>query len=193
MALARQSLPQQKSTRNPDMNAVWGRAEVYRPILVGPPGHFWQIQILALAQGCWQPVSNVTAGPGAAALVPCSHCLGEELYLLRHSLTTNGGLDWLMLRGPIPGTVVVWSWNQVARVPCSVAEKQQKAKETPEGPPPHPQSSQCPGLAETHQGGRGGRRATLSGLELEFWRSCLKGNETGFWGSPLPCGGGSFF
>lgn len=39
-----------------------------------------------------------------------------------------------MLRGPIPGTVVVWSWNQVVRVPCSVAEKQQKAKETPRRP-----------------------------------------------------------
>lgn len=70
MALARQSLPQQKDTRNPDMNAVWGWAEMYRPILVGPPGHFWQIQILALAQGCWQSVSNVMAGPGAATPVP---------------------------------------------------------------------------------------------------------------------------
>lgn len=134
MALAGHSLPQRKGTSSPDMDAVWGRAEMYRPTLVGPPGHFWQFQILALAQGCWQPVSNVTLAQEPQHQCPCSHFLGEELHLLRYSLTTNGGLDWLMLRGPIPGIVVVWSWNQVARVPCSVAEKQQKAKETPRRP-----------------------------------------------------------
>ena len=37
--------------------------------------------------------------------------------LLRYSLTSDG-LGCLM-----PGIVVVWSWNQIARVPGSVGEK----------------------------------------------------------------------
>lgn len=46
-----------------------GCADMCRPILTEPPEHFWQIQILALAEVCWQPVSDVRAGPGAVTPV----------------------------------------------------------------------------------------------------------------------------
>lgn len=96
-----------------------------------------------------------------------------------------------MLRGPIPGTVVVWSCNQVARVPCSVVEKQKKAKETPSRPSSPSSEQSVPGVAETYREGMGVEELH-SGLESQLWGRCLEGNETGFWGSPFPWGCGSF-
>lgn len=98
------------------------------PALAGPPERFWQI--LALAQGSQQPVSGVRVGPGAVAPVSAATCLG---CWLRYSLTSDG-LGWLMLRGPMPDLVVVWSWNQAARVLGSVGEKEQEAVESPSRP-----------------------------------------------------------
>lgn len=65
------------------------------PALAGPPERFWQI--LALAQGSWQPVSGIRVGPGGVApLSPQPLAWG---CLLRYSLTSDGP-GWLTLQRP---------------------------------------------------------------------------------------------
>lgn len=161
MSLARHSHRHSRRAQESLHGRSLGWADMCRPILAEPQNIFGKYKSLPWLRSVGNQFQMWGLAQEQCHQCPCSHFLGEELCLLRYSLTTDGGLDWPMLRDPIPGTVVVWSCNQVARVPCSVVKKQQKAKETPSRPSSPPQSSQCPGVAEMYRGGHGSRGATL--------------------------------
>lgn len=60
--------------------------------------------------------------------------------------------------------------------------RQQEAAETPSRPSSLLSAEEVSGWEK--------RRYTQGGLELQLRGSCLKGDQAGFWGSPLPGEGG---